>query len=315
MKMCSLIIIFFLVVLLIGRPSLFLGGMICLLALLVLLAIVSLIRRALIFSQFSFRKSQFSPSFFKSPYQTLINSEDNMKEENVSEVVTAVVNEDSPTPVVESTPEVADETTQPIPAETPNVNESAPIEEAEQATGSAEAPQEENRVPLVTVEPLIDSLATDLKSSFADLQTQIANVLDERIKVIGSFIDFEREQMNVRARNNLRIRRLMDVYRLIWGNLNFVTESLVERSGDEILLSLQRRLSYLSKEFQKILNDDNMRVIAPLRNDELNEEEHEIQGEISRKNEDDQSGHIAYTRSIGFSIEGSIEPAKVYLYE
>lgn len=238
-----------------------------------------------------------------------------MKEENVSEVVTAVVNENSPTPVVESTPEVADETTQPIPAETPNVNESAPIEEAEQATGSAEAPQEENRVPLVTVEPLIDSLATDLKSSFADLQTQIAKVLDERIDVIDSWINFEQEQKNVRSENNLRIRRLMDVYRLIWGNLNFVTESLVERSGDKILLSLQHRLADLSQAFQNLLNEEGVRVIAPSRNDNRNEVEHCVIRNTPCLTDDDRSGCIERTIIVGFATRYHIEPAQVIAYE
>ncbi len=161
-----------------------------------------------------------------------------------------------------------------------------------------------------------EALASHGASILSLLETINARLEDlaAMSKGLGCLEEFTKERLAAKSRDTLRVEGLKKLFRLACGNRRFVSMVEVDEGIYETLASIQRRMEFMANSIGKLLNDEGVRPIMPVKNDVLSESEHRIVQTVPPCGPDCLPGHVAECLEIGFAVQGVITPAEVTVF-
>lgn len=152
-------------------------------------------------------------------------------------------------------------------------------------------------------------LGLDLEGSFNEIKEQLSG-LDGRLDFVEQM---RKEQIDSRARANLRMEAEKKLFKTIFGNLRFVEGELKSDAEDGFKTSICRRVGYLLDQCGKVLASDGIRAIAPYAGDAVDPTEHKIVQTVHPRS-GDIPGSVSECVEVGFAVRGVIQPAEVTVF-
>lgn len=152
-------------------------------------------------------------------------------------------------------------------------------------------------------------LGLDLDGCFGEIKGRLSS-LEERFVFVEQM---RKEQIDSRARANLRMEAEKKLYKTIFGNLRFVEGELKSDAEDGFKTSICRRVGYLLDQCGKVLASDGIRAIAPYAGDAVDPTEHKIVQTVHPRS-GDIPGSVSECVEVGFAVRGVIQPAEVTVF-